>query len=83
MLVQAGGAGRQSWSWGLRISRTLDLERLSRSAIDLAGAGDFSDDMFRYARQFGDCRRTVVMAAPYWDLLFPAMVEDLRGGDNR
>ena len=36
---------------------------------------DFSDDYFRFARQFAaaDC---VVIAAPYWDLSFPAKLKD-------
>ena len=39
----------------------------------LIAAGDFSDDMLRYARQFAEAD-TVVIAAPYWDLIFPATV---------
>lgn len=34
---------------------------------------DFSDDMFRYARQFVEAD-VILMAAPYWDLSFPAMI---------
>lgn len=34
-------------------------------------AGDFSGPCFRYARQFAQADR-IVIAAPYWDLLFPA-----------
>ena len=50
--------------------KNLDLERL-QERDRLAGAGDFSDDMFKYARQFRDAD-VMVMAAPYWDLSFPA-----------
>ncbi len=39
----------------------------------LIAAGDFSDDMLRYARQFAEAD-TLVIAAPYWDLIFPATV---------
>ena len=53
--------------------KNLDLERL-QERDRLAGAGDFSDDMFKYARQFRDAD-VMVMAAPYWDLSFPAMVK--------
>ena len=53
--------------------RTLDLESLNRRN-DLIEKKEFSDDMFRYARQFGTAD-TVVIAAPYWDMSFPAMVK--------
>lgn len=53
--------------------RTLDLESLNRRN-DLIEKKEFSDDMFRYARQFGTVD-TVVIAAPYWDMSFPAMVK--------
>lgn len=35
--------------------------------------GDFTAPVLRYARQFA-AADTVVIAAPYWDLLFPAVV---------
>ncbi len=42
---------------------------------DKAGAtGDFSDPLFKYAKQFA-AADTIVMAAPYWDLSFPALVK--------
>ena len=53
--------------------KPLDLESLNRRN-SLIEKKDFSDDMFRYARQFV-AADTVVMAAPYWDLSFPAMVK--------
>lgn len=40
----------------------------------LAASGDFSDDVFKYARQFKEAD-TVVIAAPFWDLSFPSMVK--------
>ena len=39
----------------------------------LLDGGDFSHPMLRYARQFAEAD-TVVIAAPYWDLIFPATV---------
>ena len=62
---------------------TLNLENenikpLSNADIakrDKAGAtGDFSDPLFKYAKQFA-AADTIVMAAPYWDLSFPALVK--------
>ena len=35
---------------------------------------DYSDETFRYARQFGDAD-TVVIAAPFWDLSFPSVLK--------
>lgn len=37
-------------------------------------AGEFSDPMFRYARQFREAN-TIVIAAPYYDLSFPASLK--------
>ena len=37
-------------------------------------SGDFSDQFFRYAQQFADAD-IIVMAAPYWDLSFPALIK--------
>ncbi len=51
----------------------LDRELLGKRTA-LAEAGDFSDDMFRYAGQFRESD-ILVIAAPYWDLSFPAMVK--------
>lgn len=36
---------------------------------------DFSDKIFKYAKQFA-AADIVVMAAPYWDMSFPAMIKD-------
>ena len=36
--------------------------------------GDFSDDLYRPARQFAEAD-VVVIAAPYWDLSFPAILK--------
>lgn len=48
--------------------------RLQRRDAMLA-AGDFSDPMFRYALQFRDAD-TIVIAAPYYDLSFPASLKN-------
>ena len=37
-------------------------------------SGDFSDSYFRYAKQFAEAD-IIVMAVPYWDLSFPALVK--------
>ena len=39
-----------------------------------AATGDFSDPFFRHAKQFAEAD-IIVMAAPYWDLSFPALVK--------
>ena len=49
----------------------LDKERLEERNSCIA-AGDFSPDLFRYARQFAEADE-IIIAAPYWDLLFPAV----------
>ena len=38
------------------------------------GSGDFSADTFRYAKQFASAD-TIVIAAPFWDLSFPAILK--------
>ena len=48
----------------------LDLNRLNRRT-KLIAEGDYSDPIFDYAKQFASAD-TVVIAAPYWDLSFPA-----------
>lgn len=51
----------------------LDLATLNRR--DQAGkSGDFEDPVYRYAREFRDAD-TIVVAAPYWDLMFPARLK--------
>ena len=41
---------------------------------DLISKGAFEDDMFALARQFAEAD-AIVIAAPYWDLSFPAMLK--------
>lgn len=40
----------------------------------LISENDFSDDMFRSAKEFA-AADTIVIAAPYWDLTFPALLK--------
>lgn len=40
----------------------------------LSAAGTWQDPMFDLARQFAEAE-TIVIAAPYWDLSFPAMLK--------
>ena len=53
--------------------KPLDKERL-RERNTLLETGDVSAPMFRYARQFA-MADTIVIAAPYWDLQFPALLK--------
>lgn len=48
----------------------LNEERL-KYRTELISKGDYSDDIFRYAKQFAEAD-TIVIAAPFWDLSFPA-----------
>lgn len=52
----------------------LDFESLEKRD-ELLKAGDHSDEMLKYARQFAEADM-IVIAAPYWDLAFPAMVKN-------
>ena len=55
-----------------------ELSPLSLQEMEIrdkaALAKDFSSDAFSLARQFSDAE-TIVLAAPYWDLMFPAVVK--------
>ena len=46
------------------------LERRNKAAQE----GRFSDELFRYAHLFADADE-IVIAAPYWDLSFPALLK--------
>jgi len=59
------------------------LERVAFPVVDedyldrrdrLISEGDLQDPMFGLARQFAEAE-TIVIAAPYWDLSFPAMLK--------
>ncbi|MDD5832586.1 MAG: NAD(P)H-dependent oxidoreductase [Clostridiales bacterium] len=51
----------------------LDFASLS-DRDKLAAAGDFSSDMFRYARMVSEAD-ILVFAAPFWDMSFPASLK--------
>ena len=51
----------------------LDAESLAKRDRCVA-AGDYSDPMFRFAHDFAAADR-IVIAAPYWDLSFPALLK--------
>lgn len=51
----------------------LDLEGME-TRVRAFEAKDFSDKVFDLARQFVQAK-TIVIAAPYWDLMFPAVVK--------
>ena len=53
--------------------RPLDHEALAKREPFVCSA-DYSDDMFRFAKQFRDADE-IVIAAPYWDLSFPAILK--------
>ena len=53
--------------------RPLDRETLEKRT-SLIESGDYSDRMFDYAKQFASAD-TIVLAAPYWDLSFPATLK--------
>lgn len=51
----------------------LNEERLLyRTALN--EKGDFSNDIFKYAKQFAKADK-IVIAAPFWDMSFPAMLK--------
>ena len=53
--------------------RSLDRETLAKRTA-LIEKEDFSSSMFDYAKQFAAADE-IVIAAPYWDLSFPAMLK--------
>ncbi|MBR5484932.1 MAG: NAD(P)H-dependent oxidoreductase [Oscillospiraceae bacterium] len=50
----------------------LDGETLKKR--DSLKNSDYSDPMFKYAKQFA-AADTIIIAAPYWDLMFPALLK--------
>ena len=72
LLKRLGGAWEE-----LKLSeedlRPLSEERLARRT-ELIERRDYSDPMFRLARQFQQADE-IVIAAPYWDLSFPAILK--------
>ena len=53
--------------------KLLDRETLNKRTA-LIEQGDYSDQMFDYAKQFAGAD-TIIIAAPYWDLSFPATLK--------
>ncbi len=53
--------------------KPLDLDTLNRRT-ELIESGDFSDPMFDRSKEFA-MADTIVIAAPYWDLSFPALLK--------
>lgn len=51
----------------------LDTEGM-KAREDAFKAKDFSDSRFALARQFASAK-TIVIAAPYWDLMFPSVLK--------
>ncbi|MDO5296638.1 MAG: NAD(P)H-dependent oxidoreductase [bacterium] len=55
-----------------------NLQPLSRETLNKRSAlvqqGDYSDPLFNYAKQFATAD-VIVIAAPYWDLSFPALLK--------
>ena len=55
------------------LPRLDDNTQAERSA--LCKAGDYSDPRFNFAKQFA-AADTIVIAAPYWDFSFPALLKE-------
>ena len=55
-----------------------DIKPLSKENLSLrdkaAASNDFSDNYFRYAKEFKDADE-IIIAAPFWDLSFPAVLK--------
>ena len=72
LLNKLGGAYEELRLPDLNI-RPLDEERLNKRT-QLIESGQFGDPMFDYAAQFA-AADTIVIAAPFWDLSFPAILK--------
>ena len=53
--------------------RPISEDMLNRRTA-LLSAGQYSDEMFRYARQFADADN-IVISAPFWDGSFPSILK--------
>lgn len=49
-------------------------EEKLKKRTELISRGDYSDSMFRYAKQFAGADK-IVVCAPYWDLSFPSILK--------
>lgn len=72
VLDQLGGEVEEVKLYELGLA-PLDNEGMAARAAAF-DAKDFSDGCFALARQFAEAR-TVVVAAPYWDMMFPAVLK--------
>ncbi len=57
-----------------KVSFPLADEKFIETRDALKAAGSFEDPMFDMARQFAEAD-TIIIAAPFWDLSFPAMLK--------
>lgn len=83
---KASRTGRLAKKLLLNLNRPFDEIRLEEIAFPTTGEeylrqrdrliaeGDFQNPMFDLARRFSQAQ-TIVIAAPYWDLSFPAMLK--------
>ena len=53
--------------------QALSEEKLNKRT-ELIARGEYSDDMFNYAKQFAAADK-IVISAPFWDLSFPALLK--------
>ena len=72
-LIQKLGGETEEVKLAEEMPAPLTAERLQRRT-ELIEKGDYSDPMFRLARQF-QAADVIVIAAPYWDLSFPAVLK--------
>ena len=72
LLAKLGGAYEEI-RLGEEQPEPLTRERLEKRTA-LIEKGDYADPMFRLARQF-QAAEQIVIAAPYWDLSFPAVLK--------
>ena len=72
VLEKLGGEAEEVSLYGTELS-PLDVEGM-QARDEAARTADFSDSRFALARQFA-AKETVVIAAPYWDLMFPSVLK--------
>ena len=72
VLLTLGGEVQEVRLYETRLA-PLDAEGL-RKRETASSAKDFSDDEFALAVQFASAK-TIVIAAPYWDLMFPSVLK--------
>ena len=72
VLAQLGGEAEEVKLYEEKLA-PLDMEGM-HTRDSASARNDFSDDCFALARQFASAK-TIVIAAPYWDLMFPAALK--------